>query len=135
MDRILFFDSTLRDGSHAVAHKIKTGTIRKYCRAADTAGLYTIMVGHGNGLGASSLQIGISAESDQAMISSARKELKNTRLGAFMIPGFGTIKDDLGPALDNGVDIVCIATHCTEADITGQHIRYICKRGREAYVF
>lgn len=133
MDNILFFDSTLRDGSHAVAHKIRTSTIRKYCRAADTAGLYTIIVGHGNGLGASSLQVGISAESDQAMITAARKELKNTKLGAFMIPGFGTIKDDLGPALDNGVDLICIATHCSEADVSGQHIRYVCKRGSEAY--
>jgi len=133
MDNILFFDSTLRDGSHAVAHKISSTTIRKYCRSAYNSGLYTTIVGHGNGLGASSLQVGVSDVSDQDMIIAARSELRNIKLGAFLIPGFGTIKDDLGPAIDNGVDLVCIATHCTEADVTGQHIRYVCKRGKEAY--
>jgi 4-hydroxy 2-oxovalerate aldolase len=133
MNKLLFFDSTLRDGSHAVAHKISANTIREYCRVADNAGFYTIIVGHGNGLGASSLQVGIAETSDQVMITTARSELKKTRLGVFLIPGFGTIKDDLGPALDNGVDLVCIASHCTEADITQQHIKYVRQRGKEAY--
>jgi 4-hydroxy 2-oxovalerate aldolase len=133
VDELLLFDSTLRDGSHAIEHKISVATIHKYCRAADDAGLYTIIVGHGNGLGASSLQVGISDTPDQVMITEARSKLKKTRLGAFLIPGFGTIKDDLGPALDNGVDLVCIASHCTEADITQQHITYVRQRGKEAY--
>ncbi|MDD5111639.1 MAG: 4-hydroxy-2-oxovalerate aldolase [Candidatus Altiarchaeota archaeon] len=133
MDKILFFDSTMRDGSHAISHKIGAGTIRDYCQKADNSGLYTVIVGHGNGLGASSLQIGLSAISDAEMITTARGELKNTKLGAFLIPGFGTIKDDLGPALDNGVDTVSIASHCTEADITKQHIKYVRKYGKEAY--
>jgi 4-hydroxy 2-oxovalerate aldolase len=133
MDKLLFFDSTLRDGSHAIAHKINIDTIEKYCRAVDDAGFYVTIVGHGNGLGASSLQVGISDTPDQVMITAARNKLKNTRLGAFLIPGFGTIKDDIGPALDNGVDLVCIASHCTEADITRQHIEYVRKRGKEAY--
>lgn len=133
MDKLLFFDSTLRDGSHAVAHKISADTIQKYCRAADNAGLYTIIVGHGNGLGASSLQVGIADTSDQVMITTARSELKKTKLGAFLLPGFGTIKDDIGPAIDNGIDLVCIGSHCTEADITRQHIQYVRKRGKEAY--
>jgi 4-hydroxy 2-oxovalerate aldolase len=133
MDKLLFFDSTLRDGSHAIAHKISVDTIQQYCLSADNAGLYTVIVGHGNGLGASSLQVGISDTPDQVMITAARSKLKNTKLGAFLIPGFGTIKDDLGPALDNGVDLVCIASHCTEADITHQHIEYVRQRGKEAY--
>lgn len=133
MDKLLFFDSTLRDGAHAVAQKISANTIREYCRAAYNSGLYTVIVGHGNGLGASSLQVGISDESDQDMITTARSELKESKLGAFLLPGFGTIRDDLGPALDNGVDLVCIGCHCTEADITRQHIQYVRKREKEAY--
>jgi 4-hydroxy 2-oxovalerate aldolase len=133
MDKLLFFDSTLRDGSHAVAHKISANTVREYCRVAYNSGLYTIIVGHGNGLGASSLQVGISDEPDQDMITTARSELKESKLGAFLLPGFGTITDDLGPALDNGVDLVCIGCHCTEADITRQHIQYVRKREKEAY--
>ncbi|MGA2418241.1 MAG: 4-hydroxy-2-oxovalerate aldolase [Candidatus Staskawiczbacteria bacterium] len=132
-NKILFFDSTLRDGSHAVKQQIKADDIKNYCRQADDAGLYTIIVGHGNGLGASSLQVGLSLLSDEEMLTIARKELKKTKLGAFLIPGFGTIKDNIGPAIDIGVDLVCIASHCTEADITSQHIKYVRERGKEAY--
>lgn len=133
MNKISFFDSTLRDGSHAVSHQLSAESIRNYCGQADGAGLYTIIVGHGNGLAASSLQVGLSALSDREMIVTARKELKKTRLGIFLIPGFGTIKDDLSPAMDKGVDLVCVATHCTEADVAQQHIEYARKRGKEAY--
>lgn len=133
MDKILFFDSTLRDGSHAVKHQINADNIKNYCREADDAGLYTIIVGHGNGLGASSLQVGLSLLSDEEMLTLARNELKKTKLGAFLIPGFGTIKDNIGPAIDLGVDLVCVASHCTEADVTCQHIKYIRDRGKEAY--
>jgi len=131
--KILFFDSTLRDGSHAVSHQLKASQIEQYCKYADQAGLHTIIVGHGNGLSASSLQVGLSALSDTEMIVTARKNLKKTKLGVFLIPGFGTIKDDIAPAIDQGVDLVCVASHCTEADVTRQHIEYVRKRGKAAY--
>lgn len=133
MEKLLFFDSTLRDGSHAISHQISAENIRAYCRQIDGAGLYTVIVGHGNGLGASSLQVGLSAVSDAEMLKTARAELKKSKLGAFLIPGFGTIKDDLGPAIDIGVDLFCIAVHCTEADIASQHIEHVRKKNKEAY--
>lgn len=133
MNQMLFFDSTLRDGSHAVGHKLSAENIREYCKQIDSAGLHTVIVGHGNGLGASSLQVGLSAIPDAEMLKSARKELKNTKLGAFLIPGFGTIHDDLEPAIDLGVDLFCVAIHCTEADVTRQHIEYLRKKNRGTY--
>jgi len=133
MEKVVFFDSTLRDGSHAVRHQLSVENILNYCKGIDGAGLYVVIVGHGNGLGASSLQVGLSAISDKEMLLTARKGLKKTKLGAFLIPGFGTIKDDLEPAIDSGVDLVCVASHCTEADVTAQHIDYVRKRGKEAY--
>ncbi|MFH1728388.1 MAG: 4-hydroxy-2-oxovalerate aldolase [Pseudomonadota bacterium] len=133
MNKLMFFDSTLRDGSHAFSHQWNKENIISYCREADEANLYTIIIGHGNGLGASSLQVGLSLLSDEEMIKIARNKLKKTKLGVFLIPGFATIKDNLGPALDLGVDLVCIASHCTEADITKQHIEYVKKRGKEVY--
>lgn len=133
MHKILFFDSTLRDGSHAIGHQLSSDNIMSYCKKIDGSGLYVVIVGHGNGLGASSLQVGLSALTDKEMLLAARKTLTKTKLGVFMIPGFGTIKDDLCPATDLGVDLVCIACHCTEADVTAQHIEYVLKRGKEAY--
>ncbi|MFH1947171.1 MAG: 4-hydroxy-2-oxovalerate aldolase [Candidatus Magasanikbacteria bacterium] len=130
---ISFFDSTLRDGSHAVSHKISADQIREYCEGIDDAGLYTVIIGHGNGIGGSSHLVGFSAVNDLDGISIARKVLKKTRLGIFMIPGFATIADDLEPALKLGVDLVCVATHCTEADVTQQYIKYIAEAGKEVY--
>jgi len=133
MPKILFFDSTLRDGSHAVSHQLSEDNIREYCQKTDGVGFYTVIVGHGNGLGASSLQVGLSLVPDEVMLRCARSMLKKTKLGVFLIPGFGTIKDNLSVALDLGVDLVCIASHCTEADVTQQHIEYVRGRGKEAY--
>jgi len=133
MSQILFFDSTLRDGSHAVDHQLSVANIKNYCSQIDAAGLYSIIVGHGNGLGASSLQVGLAAVSDAEMLKTARKELKRTKLGVFLIPGFGTIKDDIQPAIDIGVDVFCVASHCTEADVTKQHIEFLSKKNKEAY--
>ncbi len=133
MNQLLFFDSTLRDGSHAVAHQLSRENIRNYCRQIDTAGLHVVIVGHGNGLGASSLQVGLAAVADDVMLRTARKELKKTKLGAFLIPGFGTIKDNLQPAIDSGVDLFCVATHCTEADVTRQHIEFLRRKAKDVY--
>ena len=133
MNEILFFDSTLRDGSHAIGHQLSKENIKHYCSEADGVGIHTIIVGHGNGLGASSLQVGLSALSDEEMLSTARNELKKTKLGIHLIPGFGTIKDNLAGAIDIGVDLVCVASHCTEADVTRQHIEYVRRRGKDAY--
>ena len=90
-------------------------------------------VGHGNGLGASSLQVGLSAHSDEEMLTAARSKLKNTKLGIYMIPGFGTIEDNLEPAIEIGVDLFKIGCHSTEADITKQHIEYLRGLNKEVY--
>lgn len=131
--RCLFFDSTLRDGCHAIKHQLTKENIRDYCLGVDAAGLDVVIVGHGNGLGASTLQTGLSLLSDHEMLTCAKENLKQTKLGAFLIPGYGTIKDDIIPAIECGVDLFCIAAHCTEANVTRQHIEYIRSQGKEAY--
>lgn len=133
MKELRFFDSTLRDGSHSIGHQISKEWISSYCKIIDNAGMEAVIVGHGNGLGASSLQVGLSLLPDLEMLKTAREHLKKTKLGAFMIPGFGTIKDDLEPAFEVGTDIFFIASHCTEADVTKQHINFVKKHNKVAY--
>lgn len=133
MSKVIFFDSTLRDGSHAIKHQLTKQNIEDYCKIVDEAGLYCILVGHGNGLGASSLQVGLSKLSDEEMISVARKNLQRTKLGVFLIPGFGTIENNIKPAIKMGVDVFCVASHCSEADVTKQHIEYLKKENKEVY--
>jgi 4-hydroxy 2-oxovalerate aldolase len=125
-------DSTLRDGNHAIRHQLSVKDIGQYCQAADNAGVPIIEVGHGNGLGASSLQIGISLASDTEMLKEARKNLTSSKLAVHMIPGFATIEKNLAQALELGVDVVRIGCHCTEADTTKRHFEYTVKHGAEA---
>lgn len=133
MSKLKIFDATLRDGSHAIKHQLTEEQIRNYCLAMDDAGMDAIIVGHGNGLGASSLQVGLSRLTDHEMLSTARKYLHQTKLGVYMIPGFGTIRDQLIPAIEDGVELFKIGCHCTEADTTRSHIEYLAANGKEVY--
>ncbi|TGY95134.1 4-hydroxy-2-oxovalerate aldolase [Petralouisia muris] len=129
----LIFDSTLRDGSHAVKQNLTEKQIREYCKAIDGCGNYVCIVGHGNGLGASSIQMGLSGLDEIDMLKIAREELKKTSLGAFITVGFGTIKNQIIPAIEAGATIFCVACHCTEADTTKPHISYLVSKGIEVY--
>jgi 4-hydroxy 2-oxovalerate aldolase len=130
---VLISDPTLRDGNHAVQHQLSVGQIEQYSAAADAARIPIVEVGHGNGLGASSLQVGLAAASDHDLLRTARANLRGSKLGVHVIPGFATIQRDLAPAIQLGVDVVRVASHCSEADTTQRHIGYVRQRGREAY--
>lgn len=133
MKKILISDPTLRDGNHAVKHQLSAEQIAAYTRAAEDAGIPIVEVGHGNGLGASSLQVGISLTADNLMLETARQHIKKSKLGIFIIPGFATINKDLRPALELGADVVRVACHCTEADTTQRHISFAREQGKEVY--
>jgi len=133
MKKILISDPTLRDGNHAVKHQLTAQQIAAYAAAADAAGVPIVEVGHGNGLGASSLQVGLSLTDDKIMLKTARENLKCSKLGIFLIPGFATINKDLKPALELGADVVRVACHCTEADTTQRHISFAREQGKEVY--
>ncbi len=133
MKQIIVSDPTLRDGNHAVRHQITKEQVKAYCQAADLAGIPIVEVGHGNGIGASSLQLGLAKCSDEEMLTTARAALKNSQLGIHMIPGFATIKKDLVKAIEWGVDVFRVAAHCTEADLTQRHIEYVRTQGKTVW--
>lgn len=126
-------DVSLRDGNHALAHSIDLDFIAEYCDKMDNTGIYSVEVGHGNGLGASSLQVGLSLENEGDMLKAARKNLNNTRLCVHSIPSFSTIKKNIDNAINLGVDVFRIGTHCTEGDITERHINYLKGKKKEVY--
>jgi 4-hydroxy 2-oxovalerate aldolase len=133
MKEVLISDPTLRDGNHAVSHQLSAKQVAIYCDAANKAKVPIVEVGHGNGLGASSLQVGIALESDKVLLETARKNLSHSKLGIHVIPGFATIKRDLQLAIEIGVDVIRVASHCSEADITQRHISYAREKGKEVY--
>ena len=131
--KILISDASLRDGNHAIGHQITEQQIARYCKAVELAGVPIVEVGHGNGLGASSLQVGEALLDDITMLTTARKYLIKSKLGIHVIPGFATIENDLINAIKCGVDVFRIASHCTEADITESHIRFCRMEGKTVF--
>ncbi|MEU5383107.1 4-hydroxy-2-oxovalerate aldolase [Kitasatospora cineracea] len=114
-------DVTLRDGMHAVRHRITPADVKRIVAALDEAGVDAIEVAHGDGLAGGSLTYGPGSHSDWEWIEAAASVLKRARLTTLLLPGVGTIHE-LKRAYELGVRSVRVATHCTEADISAQHI-------------
>lgn len=123
-----FYDVTLRDGNHALRHQLSEKFVREYCHSADASGVWAVEVGHGNGLGASSLLVGKSACSDEALLSAARESLREAKLAVHAIPGFATIDRDLRPAVELGVEVFRVATHVSEATMAQTHMEYLVEQ-------
>lgn len=121
-EKIQIYDVTLRDGNHSLKHQISEEQIREYISLIDNAGIDFIEVGHGNGLSASSLLVGLSAISDRRMLEIARENITNAKLSTFMIPGFASVGKDLKLATEIGVDNIRIGALSTELNTTYQYI-------------
>jgi 4-hydroxy 2-oxovalerate aldolase len=127
-------DSTLRDGSHAVAHRFTEAQVRHVVRGLDAAGVPVIEVAHGDGLGGSSYVYGRSGTDELTLIRAAVQEARQARVAALMLPGVGTA-EDIKAVRDLGVSVIRVATHCTEADIAEQHFGLARDMGLETVGF
>ncbi|MGZ4555181.1 MAG: 4-hydroxy-2-oxovalerate aldolase [Mycobacteriaceae bacterium] len=121
MTKIFVQDVTLRDGMHAIRHRIDPADVRRIVAALDAAGVDAIEVAHGDGLAGGSLNYGPGSHTDWAWIEAAAETVRNARLTTLLLPGIGTIQE-LRHAYALGVRSVRVATHCTEADVSAQHI-------------
>lgn len=119
-------DSCLRDGSHAVRHRLTTAQVRAVVAALEAAGVPVLEVAHGDGLGGSSFTYGFSTTDERELIAAAVATARRARIATLLLPGIGTV-DDIRAAADLGVSVLRVATHCTEADVAVQH----CRAGRE----
>lgn len=132
MTQVLVSDSTLRDGNHAVAQQINYALMPEFLSQLDKTGVDWIEVGHGNGLGASSLNFGRSPNSDSEIIRIAKENVSSAKLSAHAMPGIATFEDDVRPAIDCGLDVVRVASHCTEADSTTKMLESVANHGATA---
>lgn len=114
-------DVTLRDGMHAIRHRISPDDVRRIVGALDAAGVDAIEVAHGDGLAGGSVNYGPGSNTDWEWIEAAAESIVNARLTTLLLPGVGTIAE-LKQAYALGVRSVRVATHCTEADVSAQHI-------------
>ncbi len=113
-------DTTLRDGSHPMRHQFTRQQVHAVVEALDKAGVPVLEVTHGDGLAGSSIQYGFSRTNEMDLIEEARKAATHSRIAALLLPGIGTRKE-LKEAIERGIQVVRIATQCTEADISQQH--------------
>jgi 4-hydroxy 2-oxovalerate aldolase len=127
-------DSTLRDGSHAISHQYTVDQVVAVVKGLDAAGVQVIEVAHGDGLGGSSFNYGFSAVDELELVAAAVQATTNAQIACLMLPGIGIV-DDLKRVRDLGVGVARIAVHCTEADITEQHIKAAKDLGMEAIGF
>ena len=119
--KITVHDMCLRDGMHAKRHQITVNEMVKVSKAMDEAGIPMIEVTHGDGLGGASVNYGFPAAEDEEYLTAVCKEMKNAKVSALLLPGIGTV-DHIRMAVDCGISTIRIATHCTEADISQQHL-------------
>jgi 4-hydroxy 2-oxovalerate aldolase len=120
-------DTSLRDGSHPMRHQYTREQVRAIAQALDESGVPVIEVTHGDGLAGSSIQYGFSATSEMELIGEARSACRRARIAA-LLPGIGTVHE-LKEAVEHGIQVVRIATQCTEADISEEHFEVAKKLG------
>lgn len=118
---ITVHDMTLRDGMHPKRHQMSLDQMKSIACALDDAGVPLIEVTHGDGLGGSSVNYGFPAHTDEEYLGAVIPLMKRAKVSALLLPGIGTV-DHLMMAHDIGVHTIRVATHCTEADVSEQHI-------------
>ena len=132
--KVTLHDMSLRDGMHAKQHQISLEQMIAVATGLDEAGMPLIEVTHGDGLGGASLNYGFPAHTDEEYLNAVVPKMKNAKISALLLPGIGTV-DHLKMAKDCGVTTIRVATHCTEADVSEQHIGMAAKMGMDTVGF
>ena len=132
--KIRLHDMSLRDGMHSIRHQFTLQNMQDLSQALDKAHVPLIEVTHGDGLGGSSVNYGFGLHSDREYLEAVIPHLQHAKVSILLIPGISTIKD-LKVIEDLGVSTVRVATHCTEADVAEQHIKYAAKQGFDTVGF
>lgn len=132
--KVKLHDMSLRDGMHAKREQISVDMMVQIARGLDAAKVPYMQVTHGAGLGGNSIQHGRALASNAEYISAVADVVENSVISVLLIPGLGTMAE-LKEAYDCGARSVHVATHCTEADTSPQHIAFARELGMDTSGF
>jgi 4-hydroxy-2-oxovalerate/4-hydroxy-2-oxohexanoate aldolase len=132
--KIVLHDNCLRDGMHPKRHQITLEQMIAVATGLDAAGVPLMEITHGDGLGGESVNYGFPAHSDEEYLRGVIPRLKHAKVSALLLPGIGTVQH-LRLAHDCGVATIRVATHCTEADVSEQHLSLARKLGLDTVGF
>ncbi len=132
--KVILHDMSLRDGMHPKRHQISLAQMITVATGLDEAGIPLLEVTHGDGLGGASINYGFPACTDEEYLRAVVPRMRRAKVSALLLPGIGTV-DHLRMAADCGVATIRVATHCTEADVSGQHIGLSRKLGLDTVGF
>src|ERR1700751_5012574 len=86
-------DVTLRDGMHAIRHRISTDDVARIHTARDAAGVDAIEVAHGDGLAGGSINYGPGSHTDWEWLAGAAGAGAPVFFSNTFVPGIGTIAE------------------------------------------
>jgi 4-hydroxy 2-oxovalerate aldolase len=133
-EKIYIQDVTLRDGMHAIKHQYGIEHVKKIAKALDEAKVDAIEIAHGDGISGSSFNYGFGAHTDKEWIAAVADVVSFSKLTTLILPGIA-VKEDLDWAYSMGIRSVRVATHCTEADVSKQHIEHAKNLGMDTIGF
>ena len=133
-NKIYVQDVTLRDGMHSIRHQYSIDSVKKIAKALDDAKVDAIEISHGDGITGSTFNYGFGAHDDAEWIAAVASVCSQAAVTILLIPGIGTIHD-LKEMHQAGARSVRVATHCTEADVSRQHIESARKMGMDTVGF
>ena len=117
---------------HAIRHQYSLDNVRQIAQALDSAGRDSIEVAHGDGPQGFQLQRS-RRHSDLQWIGSGGGVGQPAKIATLLLPAFVGTPHDLKNAYQAGARVVRVATHCTEADVSAQHIAFCPRKAGDGH--
>ena len=133
--KVMLHDMCLRDGMHPKRHQISLEQMVAVATGLDAAGVPLIEVTHGDGLGGASVNYGFPAHTDEEYLRAVMPKLQAGQGLRAAAARASAPSSTCGWRTTAASSTIRVATHCTEADVSEQHIALSRKLGLDTVGF